>query len=77
MLQSSAGLKLWGTDRDDTPAVFELAKELPKTLRLALSDLRKRLGTDKGFRVTAVDAYGRQTVVDAPANSSSAEAGTR
>ncbi len=66
-IESSPGIQLWGVDRDDTTAVFETTKESPKTLTLSLENLRKRLGTTKEFRVTAIDANGRQTVFDVPA----------
>jgi hypothetical protein len=65
-IESSVGLKLWGADRDDTPAVFEELKNAPKKVELNVDDLRKRLGTDKPFRITAIDGNGRQTVFDTP-----------
>lgn len=60
-LRASTGIAVWGAENDDTPAVWEEQKEAvpPSLMTLSIAELRRKLGTDKPFRVTVEDPQGR------------------
>jgi len=65
-LSAAAGIRVYGTDRDDTPAVFTEVKvgDAPKQVILSRKELRGKLGTDKVFRITVIDSAGRRVTID-------------
>jgi hypothetical protein len=66
LIEAEAGLRVWGADRDDKPAVFHEFRDAvgPSSLKLSRNELRQKLGTDQVFRIVAVDAEGRQTTIE-------------
>ena len=65
-LRAPQGIRVWGAENDDTPAVWEEKKEAvpPSSITLSLKDLRDRLKTIRPFRVTIVDKFGQWTTID-------------
>jgi hypothetical protein len=65
-LIAPTGIRLWGAENDDTPAVWEHFKEAvpPSSIAFQKVDLRGRLKTDKPFRLTVVDVHGRWSTID-------------
>jgi hypothetical protein len=66
LIEAEAGLRVWGADRDDKPAVFHEFRDAvgPSSLKLSRNELHQKLGTDQVFRIVAVDAEGRQTTIE-------------
>ncbi|MGV3615771.1 MAG: hypothetical protein ACO1SV_10600 [Fimbriimonas sp.] len=65
-LRARHGIRTWGAENDDTPAVWEEKKEAapPTNLTLSLKDLRDRLKTTRPFRITVVDTLGQWHTID-------------
>jgi len=65
-VSAEAGIRVWGTERDDTPAQFTEFRTTvgPKTLTLSEKELIAKLGGDKPYRLTVIDDRGEQTVID-------------
>jgi hypothetical protein len=66
LLRASLGIRVWGAENDDTPAVFAENKETapPTNVTLSLKDLRERLKTTRPFRLTVVDVLGQWTTLE-------------
>lgn len=65
-LRAPRGIRVWGAENDDTPAVWEEKKEaVPSSVQvLSLKDLRDRLKIARPFRLTVVDTAGQWRTID-------------
>lgn len=65
-LRAPNGIRVWGAENDDTPAVWEEKKEAapPTNVLLSVKDLRDRLKIARPFRITVVDTRGQWKTID-------------
>jgi hypothetical protein len=65
-LKAPRGIRVWGAENDDTPAVWEEKKEAapPTNLVLSVKDLRDKLKIARPFRLTVVDTQGQWRTID-------------
>lgn len=63
---ASAGIRVWGADRDDVNAYFgETKTGTPETLhKVSLAELREKMGSKFPYRITLIDSSGRQTTIE-------------
>jgi hypothetical protein len=65
LIEAPAGIAVWGADRDDVPASFEVMPEdQPTSLRISRAEMRQKLNTKEPFRITVLDRFGRQVTIE-------------
>lgn len=65
-LRAPHGIRVWGAENDDTPAIWEEKKEVapPTNVVLSVKDLRERLKIVRPFRITVTDTHGQSQTID-------------
>lgn len=65
-LRAPHGIRVWGAENDDTPAVFEENKSVapPTNVILSVKELRDKLKIARPFRLTVTDTLGQWRTID-------------